>query len=623
MPLSETRLQQLQKCAAAIRGLSLDMIETAKSGHPGLPLGCGEIGAYLFGDFLNYDPSHPTWEERDRFILSAGHGSAWLYSCLHLTGYALTIEDLKAFRQLHSKTPGHPEYRVTPGVETTTGPLGQGLAHAVGMALGAKMAQQKHKVVCLVGDGCLMEGISHECCSLAGHWKLDNLIVLYDSNAVCLDGPTDETFTEDVPARFKAQGWEVVHCNGNDLASIDTAVAPLRHGQTKPTLVVAKTTIGYGSPLAGSHKVHGAPLGPENTARTKKAVGAPETPFTVPDGVYHWMRPTMYGMGKTGIPLATPPLTALLEDMTFEGPMATRKASQKVLQTIAGHWPAFVGGSADLSCSDMLRLSDAPPISPQTNWQGQDIKYGVREFAMASISIGLALTGKYQPVCATFLTFSDYMRNAIRLAALMRLRIFFQFTHDSILLGEDGPTHQPIEHIASLRAIPNLNVFRPADPYETARCWIAALHEQGPSAMILSRQTLPIFSNTNGPWAKTVGKGCYTIYTETLPLQFHILATGSEVERACQLAARVEQSGRGCRVSSVPCVERLPTGHYPRQEKVTLIAMEAGSTMGWDRIVRDNGFVIGIDRFGESAPSAQIVEHFGWTIERLYNTYFT
>jgi len=532
----------LSKIALTIRVLSMDAVQKADSGHPGLPMGCAEIGAYLWGQALRYNPKDPNWINRDRFILSAGHGSMLLYSCLHLSGYDISMEDIEQFRQLHSKTPGHPESILTPGVESTTGPLGQGLGNAVGQALGLKILgarfnTEKHKILdgkvfVLMGDGCVMEGITSEVSSLAGHLKLNNLIAIYDANHVTLDGPLSESCSEDTKMRYRAYGWEVYEVDGNDLDAVHAVIDQARLNQERPRLIIAHTIIGKGSPnKAGTFKVHGAPLGADELKATKLALGATLDPFYVPSAVYEFFkkkqvqeahvqeewRQLFDAWGKANpdklnefeamkhhkLPVD---LEERLHKIACSSPVSGRKASQEVLNVLAEMLPQLYGGSADLSCSDLTMIKKEAVITPG-NFSGRNIKFGVREFGMATIATGLCETEMITPFIGTFLTFSDYMRNAIRLASLMKMHVIYQFTHDSIFLGEDGPTHQPIEHIAALRAIPNLQVIRPCDANEVKMAWLAALNYSGPTALLLSRQNLPLLSETNVSYSQGVGRG--------------------------------------------------------------------------------------------------------------------
>lgn len=650
--------QNLEQIAKAIRGLSIDAVEKAKSGHPGLPLGCAQIAAYLYGYFLNHYPQVPEWIARDRFVLSAGHGSMLLYSSLHLSGFNLPLEHLKNFRQLHSLTPGHPEYMHTEGVETTTGPLGQGLATAVGQAIGLKMAQAQigglkalinsPKVIALTGDGCMMEGISHEACSLAAHLSLDNLIVIYDSNDVCLDGPLNECFTEDVKARFEAYGWQVLQINGHDLDSIHSALKPLKTAQEKPVLIIAKTIIGYGSPhKGGTSEAHGAPLGSEEAALTKQALGLSSETFYVDGQVrdyftkrlesqkntylswlekfHQWAQDHIQQAALIQAYLAKDLPLALEQDLRavqVKSSVASRSSSATVLNYLAQRLPWIVGGSADLSCSDNTFIHGTKVVS-KNDFSGRNIKYGVREFAMAGIANGICQSHFFTPFIGTFLTFSDYMRNAIRLCALMRLRIIYQFTHDSIFLGEDGPTHQPVEHIASLRMIPGLQVIRPADSNEVKMAWLAALRYEGPTALILSRQALPDIAMTNRGFIEGLGRGAYVILEEP-NYQWTLFATGSEVALALDVAQALNKNfGVGCRVVSMPChmLFELQDDAYKAQilgpTYIRRMSIEAGTSFGWHKYIGSNGLAISIDEFGASAPMKDLKEEFGFTVPKI------
>lgn len=648
----------LEKIANTIRVLSMDAVQKADSGHPGLPLGCAEIGAYLYGVALQQNPKHSKWFNRDRFVLSAGHGSMWLYSCLHLAGYNLTLEDIKQFRQLHSKTPGHPESRDTDGVETTTGPLGQGLGNAVGMALGMKLLAAKfntpqHKIVdnkvyVLMGDGCVMEGVTSEVSSLAGHLKLDNLIALYDANQVSLDGPLAESCSEKTKARYESYGWEVLEANGNDLDDVEAVLVKARLNQERPRLVIMHTTIGKGSPnKAGTHKVHGSPLGVEEIIATKQALEVSPEPFYVPSEVKEFFKKklvqdaaleTQWKQTFDAWAKANPALhkefeamahhslpdnlEAALKAVEIKAPIAGRKASQEVLNVLADKIPQLYGGSADLSGSDLTMLKKYPLVSPGS-FEGRNIKFGVREFGMATMATGMAQTGLILPFIGTFLTFSDYMRNAIRLAALMQEHVIYQFTHDSIFLGEDGPTHQPIEHYAALRAIPNLQVIRPGDSNEVKMAWVAALRYKGPTAILLSRQNLPDLSHTNVPYAEGVGRGAYIIKKEKSKPQFTLVATGSELHLAMDVAAELEKQGSSVRVVSMPCWEIFDQQSPEYKESIfgansgRRVSIEAGVDQGWHKYIGSDGIAICMNRFGASAPISALEKEFGFTVEAI------
>lgn len=650
--------QILMKVANTIRGLSMDAVQKADSGHPGLPLGCAELGAYLYGYYLKQNPKNSKWLNRDRFVLSAGHGSMWLYSGLYLSGYKLSLEDLKNFRQLHSPTPGHPESFMTDGVETTTGPLGQGLGNAVGMALGfkilaAKFNTEKHpiftnKVYVLMGDGCVMEGVSSEVSSLAGHLQLDNLVVIYDANQVCLDGPVSEVLSEDTKARYRAYGWDVFEINGHDLDAIDNVFNQIRHHQTKPCLIVAHTVIGKGSPnKAGTSKAHGSPLGPEEIKATKESLGIPQEDFYVPQVVMNFFQSKLVKEGQEEekwhrqfeawarenpekfkefeimehdrLPAD---LEQRLDAIQIKAPVAGRKASQDVLNVLADLMPQLYGGSADLSVSDLTLLKKYPLIGPGM-FEGRNIKYGVREFGMATMAIGLYKTGMIVPYIGTFLTFSDYMRNAIRLAALQHAHVIYQFTHDSIFLGEDGPTHQPVEHYAALRAIPQLQVIRPADSHEVRMAWIAALNFKGPTAILLSRQNLPDLSETKVPYADGMGRGAYILRKEKGRPDFTLVATGSEVSLALNVADALEKLGKHVRVISMPCWDIFEKQSPEYKESLfggdigKRVSIEAGVDLGWHKYIGREGIAICLDRFGASAPYQVLAKEYGFTVDDI------
>lgn len=657
-PLNTEQKENLQKIANTIRQLSIDAVEKANSGHPGLPLGCAEIGAYLYGCALQHNPKNPQWINRDRFVLSAGHGSMWLYSCLHLAGFALTIDDIKQFRQLHSKTPGHPETLDTEGVETTSGPLGQGIGNAIGQALGMKILAERfnterhtiidNKVYCLVSDGDLMEGVSAETSSLAGHLKIDNIIVLYDANHITLDGPLADSFSESVKERYKAYGWEVYEVDGHDFDALHEVMTKARTNQRRPRLVIAHTIIGRGSPnKAGTHKVHGSPLGTEEANATKEALGLPKESFYVPQSVYDYFHAKLKReqtaeelwkknfddwarqnpdflhefdiMAKRELPKD---LEKQLRALDIKSPVAGRKASNTVIQELAKLLPFLYGGSADLSSSDLTLMKDYGTITPGL-FAGRNIKYGVREFGMATIATGLAQTKMILPFIGTFLTFSDYMRNAIRLAALMKEHVIYHFTHDSIFLGEDGPTHQPIEQYASLRAIPNLQFIRPADANEVKMAWIAALRYSGPTAFSLTRQNLPALEGTNIPYAEGMGRGAYIIKKETGKPHFMLVATGSEVSLALDVAKELEKLGKSVRVVSMPCWEIFEKQPLEYRESVfggdlgKRISIEAGIDQGWYKYIGRDGIAISMDSFGLSAPQQDLAEEFGFTVSSI------
>jgi transketolase len=660
--MDEDLKKQLSKIADTIRQLSMEAVQKANSGHPGLPMGCAELGAYLYGVLLRHNPKNSKWVNRDRLVLSAGHGSMWLYSCLHLSGFKLSMDEIKNFRQLHSHTPGHPEYGLTDGVEATTGPLGQGVANAVGMALGAKLLGEKfnregfplfdHKIYCLAGDGCIMEGISSEASSFAGHLNLNNLVLIYDANNICLDGPISECLSEDTKMRYKAYGWEVYDLDGYDFDGMQKIFTSLQKKQERPALIICRTVIGKGSVnKAGTHKVHGSPLGQEEVDKTKEALGLPKEEFYVPQSVRTYFEQRlakdealeaqwnqMFDRWEKAHPeLAAEfkkmkthylpaDLEAALKKIEIKSPMATRASSGAVLQVLGKMLPQLYGGSADLSGSDSTMMKEFPIVTPN-HFSGRNIKYGVREFAMAAISSGLSLTGMIQPYCGTFLTFSDYMRNAIRLAALSPYHVIYQFTHDSIFLGEDGPTHQPIEHLASLRAMPHLHVIRPGDSNEVKMAWIAALQYKGPTALILSRQNLPDIAETNVPFAEGVGKGGYIIKKEKGKADFTLFSTGSELHVAMEVASRLEKMGKQVRVVSMPCTEIFDK--QPESYKKSIVggdigvrvSIEAATDFGWHKYIGIDGIAICMEGFGHSAPMEDLATEFGFTpdaiVERL------
>lgn len=659
-PFDQELKQILGKVANTIRGLSMDAVQKADSGHPGLPMGCAEIGAYLYGYFLHHNPKDSKWKNRDRFILSAGHGCMLLYSCLHLSGFNLPLEEIKNFRQLHSRTPGHPESFETDGVESTTGPLGQGIGNAVGMALGMKILAEKfntdefkifeNKIIFLAGDGCMMEGVSHETSSLAGHLKLNNLIGIYDANKVCLDGPISECLSENTKERYLAYGWDVVEIDGNDFDQIHAAFSNVRTAQEKPLLIIARTIIGKGSPnKAGTSKVHGSPLGEEEVKASKIALGLPLEDFYVPQAVTaffakklpqdavleeSWKR--MFDRFSLEFPerrkefdvmakdILPQDLEARLTEFAIKGPTSGRKASNEVINFLADMIPQLYGGSADLSCSDLTMLKKFPLIAPGV-FQGRNIKFGVREFGMATMATGLRETTMIDPFVGTFLTFSDYMRNAIRLASLMKAKVIYQFTHDSVFLGEDGPTHQPIEQLSTLRAIPNLHVIRPSGTHEVKMAWIAALTYQGPSAIILSRQNVADLPETVVPYKDGLGRGGYIVKREkgsTVP-QFTLMATGSELPLAMNVAAELEKLGKATRVVSMPCVELFD--EQPPEYKASVlggnigkrVSIEAGSDMSWYKYIGLDGIAIAMERFGASAPASELAKEFGFTVDAI------
>jgi transketolase len=650
--------QMLAKIANTIRGLSMDAVQKADSGHPGLPMGCAELGAYLFACVLKYNPKDPKWFNRDRLILSAGHGSMWLYSCLHLAGYDVTMEDIKNFRQLHSRTPGHPEAHETVGVETTTGPLGQGLGNAIGQALGLKMLATRfntdeHKIIdnkvwVLMGDGCIMEGCTSEVSSLAGHLKLDNLIAIYDANKVSLDGPLSDSCSEDTKARYLAYGWDVYETDGNNLDAVHAIISDARLNQKRPRLIIAHTIIGKGSPhKAGTSKVHGSPLGVEEVKESKIALGITEEPFFVPPMVYEFFKKKRAQdvvheaewrkvfdswavanpdklrefevMAKRELPRD---LEEKVQAIEIKGPVAGRKASSEVINVLGDLLPFLYGGSADLSVSDLTMMKKFPLITPG-DFRGRNIKFGVREFGMATMATGLAQTRMILPFIGTFLTFSDYMRNAVRLCALMKEHVIYQFTHDSIFLGEDGPTHQPIEHYAALRAIPNLYVIRPGDAYEVKMAWLAALDYQGPTALVLTRQNLPDIPETRVPFAEGVGRGAYILKSESRTPDFMLVATGSELHLALDVAVELEKLGKAVRVVSMPCWELFEQQSKEYKQSIfggslgRRVSIEAGVDLGWHKYIGWDGIPICMESYGASAPASDLAQAFGFTVESI------
>jgi transketolase len=640
----------LQTMADAIRVLSMDAVEKANSGHPGMPMGMADVATVLWTRFLKYDAGRPDWADRDRFVLSAGHGSMLLYSLLHLSGFkAMTLDEIKAFRQLGSKTPGHPEYGHTPGVETTTGPLGQGLATAVGMAIAERHLAARfgadlvdHRTWVVAGDGCLMEGISHEAISLAGRLKLAKLTVLWDDNRITIDGHVELSDATDQPARFKAAGWAVKAIDGHDVGQIRRALA-WAVKQDKPTLIACRTRIGKGSPnFEGTHDVHGKALGKDEVAATRKNLGWTHEAFVVPEEVYRPWRAAgrrgakvrkaweaaLAGSGQRAeferamagdLPKhAFDGLDAFIAEAEVAKPAAaTRQHSGAVLEKIFGEIPDLVGGSADLTGSNNTFVKNTA-ILDAPDYAGRYVNYGVREFGMTAAMNGMALHGGVIPYGGTFLVFSDYARPAIRLAALMGVRTVFVGTHDSIGLGEDGPTHQPVEHLASLRAMPNLNVFRPADAVETAECWKLALGARTtPSVMALSRQkTPPVRIDPIGE--NLSARGAYQLAAAAHPAQVTIFATGTEVAIAMAARGLLEADGIGVRVVSVPSFELFAEQPADYQAAVigeteVRIAVEAGVRMGWDRFIGAGGVFVGMDGFGGSAPDKALYEHFGVT----------
>lgn len=664
------------KLADAIRALAMDAVQQANSGHPGAPMGMAEMAEALFTRHLRHNPVDPAWPNRDRFVLSNGHGSMLIYALLHLTGYDLPVEELRKFRQLHSKTPGHPEVGITSGVETTTGPLGQGLANAVGMALSESLLAAEfnrpdlkivdHHTYAFVGDGCLMEGISHEVCSLAGTLRLSKLVVLYDDNGISIDGKVEHWFADDTAKRFEAYGWNVVRvANGHDVEAVHAAIGQAhklgaQHG--RPTLVICRTVIGQGAPtVAGTDKVHGAPLGAEEIAATRAAIGWPHAPFEIPEAVYAgWDQRSAGAQAQSGwqktfdayaaqypaeavefmrrmkgsLPANFAAVAERLLSATHEKAetVASRKASQQAITALVEVLPEMLGGSADLTGSNFTDWKGVAAVraGAQGIQFGRHINYGVREFGMSAMMNGIALHGGYLPFGGTFLTFSDYSRNALRMAAMMKQRVVYVFTHDSIGLGEDGPTHQSVEHASSLRLIPNLSVWRPCDTVETMAAWLAAVerpssigmdvHAGGPTALLLSRQNLP-FMARSAETLKQVVRGGYVLQ-DAQGAKAAMIATGSEVALAIEAQKLLAAEGIPVRVVSMPSTDVfdkqdaawrasvLPKG-MPR------VAVEAGVTAFWHKYVGLEGAVVGIDTYGESAPAGALFKHFGLTAEKI------
>jgi len=651
-----------QDLTNAIRALAMDAVQAANSGHPGMPMGMAEIALALWGRHLRHNPANPKWPDRDRFVLSNGHGSMLLYALLHLTGYELSMEELRRFRQLHSKTPGHPEYGLAPGVETTTGPLGQGLANSVGMAIAERILAAEfnrpgfdivdHRTYVSVGDGCLMEGISHEACSLAGALALGKLIALYDDNKISIDGEVKDWFRDDTAKRFEAYGWHVIsNVDGHDVESVDRAIGAAKAVADKPSLICCKTVIGKGAPKrAGTAKAHGEALGAEEVAATRAAIGWRYPPFEVPQHIYDgwdaktrgaaleqaWndkfaayqkAHPELAGELRRRVAGELPAnwsahCQLLLEKIIAKNEsIATRKASQNAIEGLAPVLPELVGGSADLTGSNLTLWSGSKPVGRAGG--GNYIYYGVREFGMSAVMNGLALHGGIIPYGGTFLTFSDYSRNALRMAALMKIRSIFVFTHDSIGLGEDGPTHQSIEHAAALRLIPGMDVWRPCDPVEAALAWMAAIERKdGPTSLLFTRQNVP-FQKRDAHTGSSIRRGGYVLADSQEPKAV-IVATGSEVQLALGAKQKLAEEGIPVRVVSMPCssvFDRQP----PMYKDIVLIptlpkvAVEAGVTDYWRKYVGIEGAVVGIDRYGESAPGAKLFEYFGFTVENVVN----
>lgn len=647
------------KMANAIRALSMDAVQKANSGHPGAPMGMAEIAVALWAGHYRHNPTNPKWVNRDRFVLSNGHGSMLHYSLLHLTGYDLPMSEISNFRQLHSKTAGHPEVHITPGVETTTGPLGQGITNAVGMALAEKLLAAEfnvdganivdHRTWVFMGDGCLMEGISHEACSLAGTWKLNKLTAFWDDNGISIDGHVEGWFTDDTPARFESYGWNVIRgVDGHNVDAVNAAIVAAK-ASDKPTLICCRTVIGKGSPnMEGTHNVHGAALGEKEVAAVRAHIDWNYPPFEVPADVYsawdakadgakaeaEWN--AAFAAYSAAHPAKAADFTRRMNNalpanfdevvkaaidnvIAKKETIATRKASQNAIQAFAPSLPEFLGGSADLTGSNLTNWKEC--VAVRANQAGNHINYGVREFGMSAIMNGIALHGGYLPFGATFLTFSDYSRNAIRMAALMKIRSLFVFTHDSIGLGEDGPTHQSVEHISSMRLIPNLDNWRPCDTTESTVAWAEAIKRtDGPSTLIFSRQNLP-FVERDAAQVAAIARGGY-ILRDAADAKVVLIATGSEVELALKAAEALAADGIAARVVSMPS-----TDVFDRQDQayklsvlgkgLPRVAIEAGVTAFWHKYVGLEGAVVGIDTFGESAPAGVLFKHFGFTVDNV------
>ncbi len=649
----------LTKMANAIRALSMDAVQKANSGHPGMPMGMADIAVALWSGHYRHNPSNPQWINRDRFLLSNGHGSMLHYSLLHLTGYDLSMDEIKNFRQLHSKTAGHPEVHITPGVETTTGPLGQGITNGVGMALAEKLLAAEfnepglnivdHHTYVFMGDGCLMEGISHEACSLAGTLRLNKLIAFWDDNGISIDGHVEGWFTDDTPKRFEAYGWNVVRTvDGHNPAAVSAAIVAAK-ASDKPTLICCKTVIGKGSPnMEGTHNVHGAALGDKEIAAVRANIDWAYPPFEVPADIYAAWDAKASGNKMEGewnaqfaayteqFPHKAAELTRRMKGelpanfdeviastinscVEKKENIATRKASQNAIQAFAPSLPEFLGGSADLTGSNLTNWKEC--IAVRGNQAGNHINYGVREFGMSAMMNGIALHGGYIPFGATFLTFSDYSRNAIRMAALMKIRTLFVFTHDSIGLGEDGPTHQSVEHISSMRLIPNLDNWRPCDTVESAAAWAFAVkRHDGPSTLIFSRQNLP-YQERSAQQIADISRGAYVLQ-DVADAKAVLIATGSEIELAVKSAAELAQQGIPVRVVSMPSTDVFDRQDAAYKASVLgkglpRIAIEAGVTDLWYKYVGLEGAVVGIDTFGESAPASVLFKYFGFTVENV------
>ena len=651
-----------RELANAIRALSMDAVQQANSGHPGAPMGMADIAEVLWRKYLRHNPKDPNWANRDRFVLSNGHGSMLIYSLLHLSGYELSIEDIKQFRQLESKTPGHPEYGEAPGIETTTGPLGQGLANAVGMALAERMLASQfnqsghdlidHYTYVFTGDGCLMEGISHEACSLAGTLKLGKLVVFYDNNGISIDGEVQGWFTEDIPQRFTSYGWQVITgVDGHNPAAIEKAIEEARSNPNQPTLIDCKTIIGCGAPnKEGTEGCHGAPLGDEEIQLVRDRLGWQHAPFEIPDDIYSAWNACASGQQQqqawqeklSAYQQAHPELAqeftrrlagelpanwqsatkeALAKIVASEQTVATRKASEIALDALGSLVPELIGGSADLTGSNNTWWSGSKGVTPDDT-SGNYIYYGVREFGMSAMMNGMALYGGFIPYSGTFLTFSDYARNAVRMAALMNTHSLFVYTHDSIGLGEDGPTHQSVEHVASLRSIPNMTLWRPCDTVESLVSWQVSIEQKRPACLVFSRQGVPFISRTPEQ-IEQIRKGAYVLFESAGDVQLILMATGTEVGITLDAAKQLDSQGVAVRMVSMPSAEVFTRQDQAYQNSIlpsnirNRIAVEAGISDYWRKFVGLDGDVVGVDRFGASAPGNVLMEHFGFTAENI------
>ena len=652
----------LESIALSIRSLSMDAIQEANSGHPGLPLGAAELGAFLYGEAMKVDPADPAWLDRDRFVLSAGHGSMFLYSLLHLSGYGVTMDELKRFRKLGSRCAGHPEYGMIPGIETTTGPLGQGVANAVGMAIAESMlaarfntASRKiidHYTYVLAGDGCLMEGVASEASSLAGHLGLGKLVVFYDSNSITIDGSTGLAFDEDVGKRYEAYGWKVLSGDMYDFAGLERLLAEAKAETSRPKLVILKSIIGKGAPTKqGTASSHGSPLGAEEVAKAKAGLGIPaDAKFWVAPGSYehfekrraeearvHASWKAEFAAWRKENPGLAAELDAAMAGKSVKpldlpafkqgDKVATRNASGTVLQAVAAAWPSLVGGSADLTGPNVTQIPGGDYSAASRG--GRMIRFGVREHGMAAIANGLALHGGVTPYVATFLVFCDYLRPSLRLSALMGLPVVYVLTHDSVYIGEDGPTHQPVEHLASLRVIPNLRVVRPADAEETAVAWRLAMERRdGPTVLALTRQNLPVMAKADPDWAYTMALGAYVVRNTEAAPDVVVVATGSEVSLALQAVEKIEGDAAekaacgGIRVVSMPCRELFLSQPEPVRDAILppgarVVVAEAGVASGWERVASSPADILSIDRFGESGPGDEVAKHLGVSVDAL------